>query len=104
VRREAPAPGARARRRREVVAARNAHDVDDDGCYEETADIRDYPDEVWMLAGEHMTAVLNYLECVTRAEAAEDLATHGQACDGICANACLAPQMGDKKKDRKKEK
>lgn len=29
-----------------VVAARNAHDVDDDGCYEETTDIRDYPDEV----------------------------------------------------------
>ena len=40
-----------------VVAARNAHDVDRDGCYRET-EITDYPDAVWLPAGAHMRGVL----------------------------------------------
>ncbi len=58
-----------------VVAARNAHDVDRDGCYRET-EITDYPDAVWLPAGAHMKGVLAYLECVEAAEAAEDMSRH----------------------------
>jgi len=70
-----------------VVAARNSHDVDEDGCYRET-EITDYPDAVWLPAGEHMRGVLAYLECVETSEAAEDMSTHGQSCDDVCANMC----------------
>ena len=72
-----------------VVAARNAHDVDRDGCYRET-EITDYPDAVWLPAGAHMRGVLAYLECVETGEAAEDMSRHGQACDDVCANMCPA--------------
>ena len=70
-----------------VVAARNSHDVDEDGCYRET-EITAYPDAVWLPAGEHMRGVLAYLECVEASEAAEDMSRHGQACDDVCANMC----------------
>ena len=70
-----------------VVAARNAHDVDRDGCYRET-EITDYPDAVWLPAGAHMRGVLAYLECVEKSEATEDMSRHGQACDDVCANMC----------------
>ena len=70
-----------------VVAARNSHDVDDDGCYRET-EITAYPDAVWLPAGEHMRGVLAYLECVEASEAAEDMSRHGQACDDVCENMC----------------
>ena len=56
----------------QVVAARNSHDVDEDGCYRET-EITAYPDAVWLPAGEHMRGVLAYLECVETSEAAEDI-------------------------------
>ena len=71
----------------QVVAARNSHDVDEDGCYRET-EITAYPDAVWLPAGEHMRGVLAYLECVETSEAAEDMSRHGHACDAVCANMC----------------
>ena len=71
----------------QVVAARNAHDVDEDGCYRET-EITAYPDAVWLPAGEHMRGILAYLECVETSEAAEDMSRHGHACDAVCANMC----------------
>ena len=72
-----------------VVAARMEHDVDRDWCYRET-EITEYPDAVWLPAGQHMRGVLAYLECVEKSEAAEDMSQHGQACDDICANMCPA--------------
>ena len=58
-------------------------------CYRET-EITEYPDAVWLPAGQHMRGVLAYLECVETSEAAEDMSRHGQACDDVCATMCPA--------------
>jgi len=75
-----------------VVAARNAYEVDDDGCYKKN---EDYPDiwrdphaamALWVPAGRHRREIIDYLSCVETSEAAEDMSEHGQACDDVCEN------------------
>ena len=60
----------------------------------------DYPDAVWPPSGEHMRSVLAYLECVETSEAAEDMSTHGQSCDDVCANMCPRAAEGQEGQGR----